>query len=50
MGADGWYDPEVGFGDGYFLEEFLDCFEVFSSRGVAFTEGFGGFVMEFAVD
>lgn len=50
MGADGGDDPEVGLCDGDLLEEFLDCFEVFKCRGVAFAEGFGGLVVEFAVD
>jgi hypothetical protein len=50
VGADGGDDPEVGFGNSDLLEEFLDCFEVFKCRGVAFAEGFGGLVMKFAVD
>ena len=50
MGTNSWYDPEVGFGNGDFLEEFLDCFEVFKCRGMSFTERFGGLVMKFAVD
>jgi hypothetical protein len=48
--ANSGYDPEIGFGNGDLLEEFLYGFEVFPRRRVALVDGLGGLVVEFWVD